>query len=94
MIQYLMRYHYTRIASRRKSIIMLILSLCLIAKLALLTVPRDTGVEHKNNIERFNVACRGVQRRKSKPLASKSAARHKKWTPSIATVTPGAVSLT
>ena len=79
MIQYLLRYHHTRIALRRATRIILNLSLVSFAGLALLTVPRDACVVHKDNIERLNAACHErALRRKSTALAITSATRRKK----------------
>ena len=56
MIQYLLRYHRTRIVLRRASKIILNLSLFHVAGFALLFLPRDDGVGHRDNIKRLNAA--------------------------------------
>ena len=58
MIQYLLRYYHNRIALHQASRIMLNLSLFPVAGLALLTVPRDAGGDHRHKIDRVNAAVR------------------------------------
>ena len=70
MIQYLLRYHHTRLALRRAPRITLSRRLIPVAGLAPLTVPRDAVVDCRADIERLGTARRErVLRRKSTPLA-------------------------
>ena len=95
MNQYLLRYHHTRIALRQASRILLNLSLSPFAGFALLTVPRDAGLDQRDNIERHKAACcEQVKRRKSALFALTFVANRKAWTPSTAPVTPCASSPT
>ena len=70
MIQYLLRYHHSRIALRRAPKITLSRRFLFFAGLAPLAVPRDAVVDYKANVKRLKAARHErVLRQKSTPLA-------------------------
>ena len=95
IIQYLLRYHHTRIALRRISKILLKRRLVFVAGLALFTVPRYAGFIHRDNIERLEAAWyERAFRRISTLLAIRSAFLSRKLTPFTAPVAPCAAPST